>query len=57
MRRVYGKLSNSNCPMRQCCVNMVGAPDSVAIAGYLEKFCYRSERRQDILRKYQLGIN
>lgn len=38
VRRVYGKLPNSNCPMRQCCVNIAGASDSVAIAGYLENF-------------------
>ena len=53
MRRVYGKLPNSNCPMRQCYVNIAGAPDSVAIAEYLKNFCYRPDQREDILRKYQ----
>ena len=53
MRRVYGKLPNSNCPMKQYCANIAGAPDSVAIAGYLENFYYRPERRLEILRKYQ----
>jgi hypothetical protein len=53
MRRVYGKLPNSNCPMRQCCANIAGTPDSVAIARYLKNFCYIPERRLEILRKYQ----
>lgn len=46
MRIVVAKMPRSSCPQRQCNVGMVNAPDSEVIAGYLNNFCYRPERRE-----------